>query len=456
MRLACAVLMSFSTGTISCWAVMVSLTRAVESYWPLVYCVGCTITHGIFCLGMIYKMDPFLMPYAFCVSQSILLGFGVFIMTGVSVAFSIATTYAALKPKTWVEGGKGLMIWRRIYLFPLFVFPVVASAIQVAFTFRFDNGTRSDDMHCDYNDPTWIRFFSYAGVPWLVSIPCFYLSVKAILRILKTNKHLQRSRDPDMGVETFTALPRRPKHVHVARAISTSSASQLPNHPPCSRQPSSPALTTATLTSRGFHMPFQPPALSLDTLRSSVSSSPGSDRLDSPVSSSFPTFANPPQVGTACIDPDRITVASTSPREDWREILGASATPDMDEASSLKWDEDGDKSAFDYGKGDDEFVTEDNLSAYTVQAAPRSIGTISRKARRPLPALTPAVYRIITFQLAFTLIQPLSSITTLVDVIEHRPPAAFGTQHFALLIAVWGPTFIFSKRVLHLTILTLR
>lgn len=435
------------TGMITCWAVMTSFARTAESYWLLVYCVGCTITHGIFCLGMIYKMDPLRMPYGFCVAQSILIGFGAFLMTGASAAFAIATTYAALRPKTWVEAAKGLMVWRRIYLFPLFVFPVLASALQVAITFRFDDGTRSDDLHCEYSDPTWIRFFSYAGTPWLLTIPCLYLSVKVILRILKTRQHLQRSRDPDMDIETFTALPRRPKRVHMARAISTSSPFPLPNPPPFSRQPASPALTSATLASRGFHKPFQPPALSLDTLHSSVSSSPGTDELDSPVSSSFPTFANPPQVGTASIDPDRITVESTSPpREDWRNRLGPSATPDMDKANSFKWNEDGDKSDFEYGKGEDESITEDhNSGTYTPQPAQRSAGTISRRARRPLPTLTPAMYRIITFQLAFTIIQPLSSITTLIDVIKHRPPAPFGTQHVALLISAWGPVVIFMQ-----------
>ncbi|KAF5383216.1 hypothetical protein D9615_005027 [Tricholomella constricta] len=431
------------TGMMTCWAVMLSFVRAVESYWPLVYCVGCTIMHGMFCLGMIYKMEPFRMPRSFCIAQSITMGLGVFLMTGVSASFAIATTFAALKPKTWWEGGKGLMVWRRIYIYPLFVFPFLATVVQLGITLRFDSGVQRDDLHCDYSDPT-----CYAGIPWLVTIPCLYLSIKAILRILKTNKHLQRSRDPDLDVDidTFTALPRRPKHVHMARAVSTSSSSPPANLQSISRQPSSPALTNATLTPRGFHMPFQPPALNLDTLHYSRSSH-ASDELDSPISSNFPRFANPPQVGTVSLDPDRITVESTAPpNEEWREILGASDTPDLDKASSLKWNEDGDKSESEYVKGDDGFDTEDNYSGtYPTRAAPRSLGTTSRKARRPLPTLTPAVYRIITFQLAFTIVQPLSSISTLIDVIRHKPPAPFGTQHIALLISAWGPVFIFSK-----------
>ncbi|GLB39121.1 hypothetical protein LshimejAT787_0602830 [Lyophyllum shimeji] len=247
-----------------------------------------------------------------------------------------------------------------------------------------------------------------------------------------------------MDIETFTALPRRPNHVHMAHAVSTPSSSPLPIPPPSSRQPTSPPDTSATLGSRGFHKPFQPPALSLDTLGSSVS---GTDDLDSPVSSSFPTFANPPPAGTVSIDADRITLESTSPpREDWREILGPSATPDMNKATSLKWPEDGDKSDFEYGKGEVESVTDDNHSGtYTPRPAQRSTGALSRRIRRTIPTITPVVYRIITFQLAFTIIQPLSSLTTLIDVIKHRTPAPFGTQHVALLLSAWGPVVIFMR-----------
>lgn len=425
---------------------MLSFTRSVESYWPLIYCVGCTITHAAFCLGMVYKMDPFRMPYNFCVVQSVFIAIGAFLMTGVSAAFAIATTFAALKPKTWVEGGKGVMIWRRIYILPLVVFPALASALQIVITLRFDSGVRFDDMHCDYSHP-WIRFFSYAGVPWIITIPCFYLSIRAITRILKTNKHLQRSRDPDMAIETFT--PRRPKHIQMARAISASSSSPASNLR-SSIQSSSPALTSATLTTRVHHMPFEPPALGFESLnaQSSRPMSQVSTELDSPVSSSFPRFADPPPASSSTsIDRERITVESTSPTpgEDWREILGAAPeSPDPDKASSLRWGGDGDKSEFDHPKGSDFFVEDDESGTYTNRPVSRSMGTITRR-RRPLPTLTPAVYRIISFQLAFTIVQPLSSISTFIDIARHKTPPPFGTQHIAFLMSAWGPVFIFMK-----------
>jgi hypothetical protein len=39
----------------------------------------------------------------------------------------------------------------------------------------------------------------------------------------------------------------------------------------------------------------------------------------------------------------------------------------------------------------------------------------------------------------------LSTITTLIAVITHRPPTPFGTQHIALILAGWGPIIVFSE-----------
>lgn len=325
-------------------------------------------------------------------------------MTGVAAAFSYATSLSALKPKSWSQGGKGYVInsfsfrtsliqrysalvWRRCYICPIVVFPVVATVILIAVTVRFDKGEQSDNLLCDYNNPLWyvatshavmflltrdhrIRFLSYAGGPVIVGIPCVYLSILSIVRISRTNKHLERSRNPDMDIDHFTAMPRRPREVHIARAISASSPTSNAARSP-RREAVSPALSSPTLTStRGFHMPFQPPDLSLDTLGSSVSSSPESDAPDSPVSSSFPTFANPPH-GTTSIDPDGITITelTTHPKEDWREILGPSCSPDLDKRSSMKWQEDGDKMNFD----EDEDATEDNhLETYSTPRIART------------------------------------------------------------------------------------
>jgi hypothetical protein len=72
-------------------------------------------------VGIIYRMNPFLMPRSFCLgmyglkvslqgwsynrtlfeAQSILMSVGTFIETGVILALSLATGVTVQKPKTW-------------------------------------------------------------------------------------------------------------------------------------------------------------------------------------------------------------------------------------------------------------------------------------------------------------------------------------------------------------------
>ena len=75
--------------------------------------------------GMIYKMDPFLMPRPFCIglscgrdvsspslvdilmiAQPIFISVGAYMIAGTSGAISVATSLAVLKPKTWGDGGR--------------------------------------------------------------------------------------------------------------------------------------------------------------------------------------------------------------------------------------------------------------------------------------------------------------------------------------------------------------
>ncbi|KAJ3574329.1 hypothetical protein NP233_g1846 [Leucocoprinus birnbaumii] len=66
-------------------------------------------------------------------------------------------------------------------------------------------------------------------------------------------------------------------------------------------------------------------------------------------------------------------------------------------------------------------------------------------AARSSPNLAPAIWRIILFQTAFCAVQILVCISTIVDLATHRPtPTPLGTQHFALLLAAWGPAVVFG------------
>ncbi|KAG6829317.1 hypothetical protein H0H92_004920, partial [Tricholoma furcatifolium] len=321
-------------------------------------------------------------------SQSLGIGLGVFMMTGTAATFAIATTYASYKPKIWKTGRKGIMAWRPVYVWSLFVFPLVACVIQIAFTFRFDLRGRSDDLHCDYSDPTWIRFLSYAGTPWLLTIPCFFFSVTSIRRIHKTNQHIKRSCDPDTEIPS---IPRRTASTRNARASLT--------HPEPSRQTSSPTLNA----NRGSHGFTVQTTLGLNTRRSSVSSVQDSEECASRISSTFPTFANLSHLGTGPVEPDRITISSVAPpKEDWRDILGPSTHPsgldDVDKPETLMWNDDGKDVDFEYGKGAVELVTDDDCSELETAPSRARRYTMGRKPRKQIPKLSPAIYRVIYFQ----------------------------------------------------------
>ncbi|OJT01721.1 hypothetical protein TRAPUB_7777 [Trametes pubescens] len=64
----------------------------------------------------------------------------------------------------------------------------------------------------------------------------------------------------------------------------------------------------------------------------------------------------------------------------------------------------------------------------------------------PIPLhLTFTVWRILFFQLFSSVTQILATVTSLVDMFaQHNPPAAFGTQHIALLLAAWAPPIAFG------------
>ncbi|KAF8999070.1 hypothetical protein BDQ17DRAFT_1246859 [Cyathus striatus] len=225
------------TGLMLCWIVMWALSRTVGTVWgPLLYAIGCTMLQGIFCLGMIYKMDPFLMPRAFCIAQTVIIGHSTFLMNGVAGAFAVATSLTVLKPKTWGLSSDVALKWRNIYYIPVVIFPFLATVVHIAFVFVFDSSKPSDNLHCDSSDPEWVRFLGYAGLPFLVSIPCMYLSVKSVFRVYKTNQHIQRARHDDIKADKFTKPKSRAMRMKIFRLSQHSAPSPVPSaHIPGSR-----------------------------------------------------------------------------------------------------------------------------------------------------------------------------------------------------------------------------
>ncbi|TFK41662.1 hypothetical protein BDQ12DRAFT_720495 [Crucibulum laeve] len=508
------------TGLVGCWAVLSAFARAVGTVWgPYLYIAGCTLLQAIFCLGMIYRMDPFAMPRSFCIAQTTIIGFATFLLTGVAGAFSVATTVTVHKPKTWGDEDQVALKWRRVYLIPIAVFPVLATGVHVAFVLAYDSAQPSDDLHCDSSHPIWVRFMGYAGLPVVVSIPCLFLSIKSIIRVYKTNQHIQRARHDDVAVDHLSPLPRtRSKDllnfVSAGRAIpSPSPSAKVSRRVSVGREALSPEISSPVLMSRRFHLPFTR-GIGINEVgerdeRDSSTSSIGveTDR-ESTVSSSFPTFANPttpPTVESAghggrererCGSGLSVVLADAR-KEDWRDALNggiggrrlsggngrrlsggnsrrlsggngrrfsasagtvvvdgdhAHVGGDMDKVSSvIDWEgaaEEGRKSEYKFKGKELELEEDDDMTDVLSEEVytPRHTSFGMPHKRRPAPRnLAPAIWRIILFQVAFSTIQILMCISTIVDVARGaEEPTPLGTQHFALLLAAWGPVLVFG------------
>jgi hypothetical protein len=104
-------------GTISAWVTLFAFARAVGSYWgPMFYCIALTLMQSAICLGkltkslnhytahpkpttgMLWQMDPFLMPRNFCLAQIAVINFSAFLLTGICACLSITITLLVLWP----------------------------------------------------------------------------------------------------------------------------------------------------------------------------------------------------------------------------------------------------------------------------------------------------------------------------------------------------------------------
>ncbi|KAJ7096774.1 hypothetical protein B0H15DRAFT_1019764 [Mycena belliarum] len=140
-------------GTVISWVVLVAFGSLLGSRWvPMSFCIALTVLEGMFCLGMIWRMDPFRMPRSFCVAQAILIHVSTYVLTGLSMAFCIATNFHILRPKTWANLEQSLR-WRKVYIIPVIVYPATISVVQIALNLHFDAIQPTDEMHCDASDP---------------------------------------------------------------------------------------------------------------------------------------------------------------------------------------------------------------------------------------------------------------------------------------------------------------
>ena len=271
-----------------------------------------------------------------------------------------------------------------------------------------------------------VRFLGYSGLPFVLSIPSFCISIKSIVRVNKINKHLKRSRHAEMDDDAFTSVPISRKR----DTLQMVEGHTMPSRPPPvqfsvlpNREPISPSISSPSLSPHKFHLPFTSP------VRES-SSSPDTERRSSPVSSSFPTFINPANEVCSIEEPKKGVSSEFSTRSevkesrDWRDVMALEDVDNIaiemgdDKSGSMKWNvDDTGKSDYDIGKEDDmlsrEFGSDScsprptsrpfsvngkhlqvlsRLRTYSLHVGPH------KGRRRVHPNLSPAIWRMIIFQ----------------------------------------------------------
>ncbi|KAI0065274.1 hypothetical protein BV25DRAFT_1774186, partial [Artomyces pyxidatus] len=177
------------------WIVLLPFSSVIGVRWaPMLYCISITVLEGIFSLGMIWKMDPYRMPHAFCVTQAVLIALAAHVLTGLLACFTWATFMAVFKPHsihttaTYVRS----LAWRNVYIIFVGLLPALASTAHLVIVLKLDAVQPTDDMHCDASYPLWPRVLSYAGAPLLISVPCFVVSIFTAVRVVKVHAEARR------------------------------------------------------------------------------------------------------------------------------------------------------------------------------------------------------------------------------------------------------------------------
>ncbi|KAI9460795.1 hypothetical protein HD554DRAFT_2132394, partial [Boletus coccyginus] len=166
--------------------VLCMFSRAIGSYWgPMLYIVFATSLQGIFCLGMIYNMNP---------PQTLVIYYSAWSLTGVCATFTFATSSSVL----WPSPTTSALAWKNKYYLPILVFPLVCLSISLPVLISMDAIQPTDDLHCDATQPEWSRFLGYAGFSMILTIPCLFLSAAAARRVLQLHRTIQRSNNSFM------------------------------------------------------------------------------------------------------------------------------------------------------------------------------------------------------------------------------------------------------------------
>ncbi|KZP07405.1 hypothetical protein FIBSPDRAFT_939522 [Athelia psychrophila] len=465
-------------GTVATWFVLWFLGKTINTYWlPILYCVGLTILEGIFCLGMIYHMDPYQMPRSFCLSQIFIISFSALLLTGVCLTAILAIYTVVIWPSSISVSPQSALRWKWGYLLPLLVIPVTFASAQLALVIKYDAYSPSDNIHCDVTGShLWLTLLGYAGMPALESLPCFAINIAAVLHIRKMYKSHQQagagykssspeSRKKDAGQrQTHTPATTEPRPASSLYSSSHVSHSFLdhdlegPIFAPPSPAAMSPHSYNFAKVGRAsptpqFRSVVSPPPPSM---RYSFSSNSGSRSPLRYSTQSRSSGWGPGSPQADSLSPWSATESFELQEKSGMDSMDASSMLDSyDGATALtqRWSGVGPRAfafvphaeAVQEEWGKEEAAGRD----IDIHQEPMAVNWGELSQPQVLPdaraSFASLIWRLVLFFLLFFLVQILVALSTIIDISRGRHTLTpFGTQHVALLLAAWGPTVVFS------------
>ncbi|KZP07385.1 hypothetical protein FIBSPDRAFT_841265 [Athelia psychrophila] len=439
-------------GTVATWFVLWFLGKAIDNYWlPILYCIGLTILEGIFCLGMIYHMDPYKMPRYFCLAQIFTISFSALLLTGVCLTIILAVATKIIFPCPISASPQPTLRWKWVYLVPLLVIPVTFASAQLALVIKYDAYSPSDNMHCDVTGPhLWLALLGYAGTPAFESLPCFAINIAAVFRV----RNMYKS-DQHTGAESKSNSPESlqkdagQNQTHSPTTNEPRPASSLYSSPHISRSFLDHDLETPTLT---------PPSPAVVSPHSSVFPKVGrtspTPQFRSAVSPPSPTLRH--SFSSNSRSPLRYNSQSQSPGwgpgssqagslSPWSgtesfELQQKSGMNVMDDTSVLH------SYASTTALTQEEEMAGDDVD---IHQEPMAVNWDELSQPQAVPdaraSFMSLIWRLNFFFLLFSIVQILISLSTIIDVSRGRHKLTpFGTQHVALLLAAWAPTVVFA------------
>ncbi|KAJ3558886.1 hypothetical protein NM688_g661 [Phlebia brevispora] len=476
-------------GLLGSWATLPFFpSQLFLSGWvPLLYGVANTVLQGIFCLGLIWRMNPLEMPHAFCIAQTVLTQIAWACLSGLCASVSLSTAAVALNS---CPGFFRTATRLPVTVTLVVVFPAIVLVLQLALLLKLDAVQPVNGMNCDASHPTWVRVLGYAGLTLGLSVPSFVLSLMAAMRLIfKSQQYpLHKSRPSSRVINTqdaLTAIPDRRQRQRDSKANSNlnvpftalnNSSQDISPSPlllPKAYLPDADALGRAPTVAKHskYHLPFDvPPAPSAPhSRRSSALSHPPSQARSSPVmngslrsqrsnqnSPSPIMFASPSKNGsqnnTVVISVSRASDRRASAEEDKEsgpivQVQADEADDHSDEATTEVMHSMGmpDRGSIAKDQWMYENAGDENMSLYVLSPYPR----IRRLASGQPPWLDepaepePPLLLTVIFQLFISSTLILATISSLIDIFSQRhTPSPFGTQHVAQLLAAWAPRIL--------------